>query len=476
MANRMNRREWIKRTSAGMAGAAVALSGCSVCPPERLKGEVSVPEQLPVLKAFDVPRLRDRLPRLGISTLSFPRIGKKLDVEEGKRIVQFAAAHGVKLFDTAWAYREGEGERILGDALKDSDRSSYRLSTSMPTWDIKTLAQAKEIFSRQLELLHTSYIDFYSLQAINSLAKFNAVYKQTGVLDFLLRMREEGVIRHLGIDLIGDETVMDELLKSGNITHLEATDVDHESSVDALLNEDAFWDFMRIPYNAEDNRKLNGAPLRMIEKLHRTGLAVFVTNPTKDGALRAMSGDATDILYEANPRQPIAGWALRDAATAEGTDCVIDSVPDMTALKEDVMVFGSPLEFTATEKETWSRAMEAYLTNTLVNCTYCDRCMPCPYGINIPGIFRIYNEVLKEGMVPDRFGDIYSETFSTKGRYFINRYCAAIRDEESAFRCIRCDLCVPKCPELIAIPEQMDHIAAIVETVKDVEVEKICGH
>ena len=107
----MNRREWIKRTSAGMAGAAVALSGCGVRPPERLKGEVSVPEQLPVLKAFDVPRLRDRLPRLGISTLSFPRIGKKLDVEEGKRIVQFAAAHGVKLFDTAWAYREGEGGR-----------------------------------------------------------------------------------------------------------------------------------------------------------------------------------------------------------------------------------------------------------------------------------------------------------------------------------------------------------------------------
>lgn len=132
---------------------------------------------------------------------------------EGIKIIQRAADAGVSLFDTAWAYADGDGERMLGEALSNRSRDSFMLSTSMPTFSVDTVAEAKAVFDRQLQLLRTDHVDYYSLQAIGSSDIYKEKYSDSGILAFLTKMLDEGKIRHLGIDYIGsDEDFLDALL------------------------------------------------------------------------------------------------------------------------------------------------------------------------------------------------------------------------------------------------------------------------
>lgn len=206
----MNRREWLKRSAAGLTALAVAgaVGGCGdKTPPKRLEGNVRLPAKLPMLKRMD-----NGFTPLAISTMSMPKTGGKM-AAEGIKIIQRAADAGVSLFDTAWAYADGDGERMLGEALSNRSRDSFMLSTSMPTFSVDTVAEAKAVFDRQLQLLRTDHVDYYSLQAIGSSDIYKEKYSDSGILAFLTKMLDEGKIRHLGIDYIGsDEDFLDALL------------------------------------------------------------------------------------------------------------------------------------------------------------------------------------------------------------------------------------------------------------------------
>ena len=82
---KMNRREWLRRSAAGIAGAAVAgllPTGCKKSvEPSRLKAKIAYPASLPVLKKRAIPLLATSISPLGISTMSMPKTGNKMDTE-----------------------------------------------------------------------------------------------------------------------------------------------------------------------------------------------------------------------------------------------------------------------------------------------------------------------------------------------------------------------------------------------------------
>ncbi|HEY8089112.1 MAG TPA: aldo/keto reductase, partial [Polyangiaceae bacterium] len=53
-------------------------------------------------------------PTLALGTMNF---GKRTPADEAERIVRRALERGIRVFDTANAYVDGESERILGRAL-----------------------------------------------------------------------------------------------------------------------------------------------------------------------------------------------------------------------------------------------------------------------------------------------------------------------------------------------------------------------
>jgi predicted aldo/keto reductase-like oxidoreductase len=71
--------------------------------------------------------------------------------------------------------------------------------------------------------------------------------------------------------------------------------------------------------------------------------------------------------------------------------------------------------------------------------------MPCPHGVDIPQVFRIYNDVTL-------YGD------KERPRHL---YTLRLKPEEQAGRCIACGECLEKCPQGIEIPEWMKKADAL---------------
>jgi predicted aldo/keto reductase-like oxidoreductase len=68
--------------------------------------------------------------------------------------------------------------------------------------------------------------------------------------------------------------------------------------------------------------------------------------------------------------------------------------------------------------------------------------MPCPNGVDIPRIFEFYNEAVT-------YGDVVR-----RRRMYIDPNM--IKDEQRADMCIKCEQCIEKCPQKMAIPEILE--------------------
>ena len=98
-----------------------------------------------------------------------------------------------------------------------------------------------------------------------------------------------------------------------------------------------------------------------------------------------------------------------------------------------------------------------------VNCTHCNYCMPCPYGIDIPGIFAHYNKCVNEGTVAQ---SEEQKNFRKLRKAYLTSYNKAIPTLRQADHCIGCGQCMEHCPQSIKIPDQLHRIDAYIETLK----------
>ena len=98
-----------------------------------------------------------------------------------------------------------------------------------------------------------------------------------------------------------------------------------------------------------------------------------------------------------------------------------------------------------------------------VPCTACQYCMPCPYGINIPGIFKFYNDNVTAGTYVQ---SKEQEGYARARRKYLLAYDEAIPTVRQADHCIACRRCEPECPQNIRIPDQLRRIDKYIESLK----------
>ena len=76
-------------------------------------------------------------------------------------------------------------------------------------------------------------------------------------------------------------------------------------------------------------------------------------------------------------------------------------------------------------------------------CVNCHHCMPCPYGVDIPGTLRAHDEAVRLGLTGDQVR-----------QYILRRVNRANLPD----RCIGCGACRSRCPNRIAIPTLMQQL------------------
>ena len=171
-----------------------------------------------------------------ISLLGFGMMRLPNNQEEVNELVDYAIEHGVNYYDTAPMYMRGQSEVLMGNALSRHPRNKYFVATKMSnqgqnSWSFDA---SKRMYEQSMERLKVDYIDYYLLHGIGGgMDSLKGRFLDNGILDFLLKEREAGRIKHLGFSYHGDVRDFDWLLDHNNEYH---------------------WDFVQIQMNFLDWR------------------------------------------------------------------------------------------------------------------------------------------------------------------------------------------------------------------------------
>ena len=161
-----------------------------------------------------------RLPMLGFGSMRLPLLpgGGDGDVDEAAvaEMVALAMERGANYFDTAYGYHNGNSERVMGRVLSRYPRESWLLASKFPGYDVSNIRpdRVEAIFEEQLEKCGVDYFDFYLFHNVYERNVGPYLDPDNRVLEYLLRQKEAGRIRHLGFSAHGNLDTMRRFLEA----------------------------------------------------------------------------------------------------------------------------------------------------------------------------------------------------------------------------------------------------------------------
>jgi predicted aldo/keto reductase-like oxidoreductase len=389
-------------------------------------------------------------PLLGFGCMRLPThmIGgsKSIDEEVAAKMIDYAYRRGANYFDTAYIYHGGQSEVFLGKALKKYPRDSFYLADKMPTWAVSDLDGAKRIFQEQLDRCQVEYFDNYLLHSLGSREEFDRVYLQQGVLDYLRQEKARGRIRKLGFSFHGDVPLF------------------------RYLVAEYPWDFTMIQlnyldWNGPDEEPSEGEHTKITGTLYRAleekKIPCFVMEPVKGGHLAELSEPAAKLLHDAEPNRSTASWALRFVATHPDVVTVLSGMSTLDQVVDNINTMSDFKPLSQADESLVFKARDVFLHKQQIACTSCRYCMPCPYGVDIPGNFEVYNKWAAELGVADASA---RKTAAEKDRTaFLRHYRNSVEKSGRADHCIACGKCLSLCPQHLPIPDLLHSIDAMVQ-------------
>jgi len=363
-------------------------------------------------------KLGVKLSSLGIGCMRFPLIKgesdpKKVDKENAGKILRYAIDNGVNYIDTAYVYSGGDNEKIVGELLEGEYRDKVYLATKLPAWQCEKPEDMERIFNEQCANLRTDHIDFYLVHSLD-LAKWIKM-RELGVREFLDKLKKEGKIRFACFSFHDDY-----------------------KAFETIIN-DYDWDMCQIQYNFMGTDEQ--ATTKGLELAGEKGIPVVIMEGLLGGKLAKAPANVQKIYDQYKEKRSPAEWAYRWLCNLPQVAVVLSGVTDMEMTKDNIRIFSEAYKGCMSESdlEMMKRARAEYEARTKVGCTACKYCMPCPAGVDIPGIFAKWNDAFQ-----------YSENISG------NRgYKRMMEKECDATRCVECRACEAVCPQHISIPEML---------------------
>lgn len=377
---------------------------------------------------------------LGFGCMRLPLVNgasQEIDYAKACELIDYAYSHGVNYFDTAYVYHGGKSEVFLGEALKKYPRESFYLADKMPGWEIRTgVEDAKRVFKTQLSRCQVDYFDFYLMHALGDRATFEKIYLDRGVLEYLDEEKSNGRIKNLGFSFHGNAEFFEYMMKFRK------------------------WDFVQIQLNYIDWNEQNAK--RLYELSEEYGVQVIIMEPVRGGSLVSLCEESVNIMKDAEPHMSIASWAIRFAATPSNVLTVLSGMTAMDHVTDNVKTIENFTPLTDADYSVLSKAVAAYINKGTIPCTGCRYCMDCPAGVDIPGVFALYNKCASGGNIPLSLKN--NDDFKGKLEAFKKEY-AGMDDSAKPHNCADCGQCAEACPQSIKIPGKMKDISSMLKLV-----------
>ncbi len=439
----MDRRDFLK--TAGLGAAAIGVAACSSG-----ISETGAAQQQTGIPDGEMASNYPGIGLLGYGCMRWPMTegpdGRRvIDQEEVNRLVDVAMAHGVNYYDTSPNYLGGESERATAEALNRYPRDKWLLATKLSNFSDWSYDNSVMMYRNSLEIFRTDHIDYYLLHSIGGMDAFNTRFGTTGIMDFLLRERELGHIRNLGFSFHGNRQGFDELMS---------------------LHSKYHWDFVQIQMNYVDWRhagRNNTDAEYLYGVLDSMGIPVVIMEPLRGGRLADMPVTLADMLQAKAPSASLASWAFRFAGSFPRVLTVLSGMTYMEHLEDNLRTYLDFKPLSEEEMELLQEVATRMETWPLVRCTGCNYCMPCPYGIDIPGIFKFYNDSLNAGTYVK---DSEQEGYAKARRRYLLAYDKAIPTVRQADHCIQCGKCEEACPQHLSVRSELRKIDEYIENLK----------
>ena len=369
-----------------------------------------------------IQKTGDEISPLGFGAMRLPQKNGRIDREKASKLIYHAIDNGINFIDTAYLY--GDSETFLGEILQGEYRDKVKISTKLPTINVRKYEDMGNILDEQLKRLQRDSIDYYLIHAVD-LKALNRLIKRD-LFKFISEARDEGKIRHVGFSYHGPKE-------------------EFASLIDAYD-----WDVVMVQYNYFDEHVQ--ASMEGIEYAASKGMGVFVMEPLKGGILAGkMPEEAEEIFKKANPNKSTAEWALEWVLNNRNVTCVFSGMNSFEQLDENLAVAErtTPFSLSFEEMETIELVKRVMRNSLKINCSTCGYCMPCPQGVNIPECLKIYNEKYlfdHKGFINQSFIDYYQYVGGIMG------------NAGNAGKCNACGKCLRKCPQKLDIIEELKKV------------------
>jgi uncharacterized protein len=199
----LSRRDFIR---IGAAGAAIlgagGMAGCSSQPSGGSAALVC-----PKKKLGKTNMIASTVALGGGSALSMVK-----DDQEAVALIQYAFSKGINYFDSGADYDGGRSQRRIGEAMEPHRKEVYLSTKYLPNTPPDQLKQKVE---ETLKSYRTDYVDVANMHGLGKMDDVETMFT-SGALETLVKLKEQGVVRHIGVTSHNHPPALAEALKRFN--------------------------------------------------------------------------------------------------------------------------------------------------------------------------------------------------------------------------------------------------------------------
>ena len=346
---------------------------------------------------------------LGFGCMRFPSGNKELI-----KMTDAYMEAGFNYFDTAYAY--GDSEERLGKTLVSRyPRDSFMIADKMPPWEVKNRKSCEKIFSATLKNLGTDYIDFMLLHSLNVSNEETSI--NADIYGWAADEKKKGNVRHVGFSFHDSAELLEKLF------------IDHPE-----------MEFVQLQLNYMDVLRGEG------KKLHELALKydkpIIVMEPMRGGSLANLPSAAEAVFKKHAPNVSVASWANRYAASLQGATCLLSGMSSLEHMQDNIKTFSPLKPITEEELNVIETAIAEIGKVSSIPCTGCNYCLDaCPESIEISQCMAYYNEAKRGG-----------------AKWNLEMLYNSIPKGKKSEDCTSCGACVPRCPQHINIPKELQKV------------------